>query len=586
MGLYPKLLLLVGSIFLLGGVVIIPLLYVAESTRIEQEGFDRAEMLAHTAFEALYASMSQGGGREGNRAIIERLRGLEGISEVRIVHGTPVARQFGNPDPDELPQDDLDRRALAGEEVFVVESIEGGRVVRHVTPLVVQPECQRYHQAEVGEVNGALSVRVSLEAYDAALEGRNRLLLTALGGGLLGLAAVTFIGVRRIVIVPVQTLRRAAETLTGGEFGHRVRPRTGDELEKLAAAFDTMAERLQASHVALAAQVHERGRTLMAVNAILSAISGGQDLDGVYRAFAEEIRQVVDFDRTSIILIEGEEAQVVAAATRAAISLSRGTRRPVAGTALEWLVRHKRARIEVDIRTAEEDFVARDLGLEEGIRSRLLVPILSRGEVVGALGFGSTRPDAYSEVDAERLRPLAGQLALAIENARLQEAVKRLSITDGLTGLFNRRYFDQRLAEERQRCLRYQRNFALMLLDIDHFKAFNDTYGHTAGDQVLAGVAATIRANVRDIDFVARYGGEEFAVILPEADEAEALRVAERVRAGVEARQFAQGRVTISVGIVGCALGMEIETLVNRADAALYESKHCGRNRVSLWHEQ
>ena len=162
-----------------------------------------------------------------------------------------------------------------------------------------------------------------------------------------------------------------------------------------------------------------------------------------------------------------------------------------------------------------------------------------------------------------------------------REELQRLSVTDGLTGLTNHRSMMQRLKEETLRAERNKRPFSIIMADVDHFKAFNDTFGHPAGDEVLKRVAALLRESTRTIDCVARYGGEEFAIVLPETEGAGALEVAERMRKRVEAEPFAKRAITLSIGIAEFPRdGRSLESLVAAADRALYRAKGGGRNRI------
>nr|HID13730.1 hypothetical protein [Anaerolineae bacterium] len=183
-GLYPKIMVLVGGVFAITGIAILAFVYVSESRQIEREGLVRAETLNRMAFEALFASMRQGGGREGNRQVIARLQEVGAFTELRVVKGDPVVRQFGA-ELEELPRDELERRALAGEEVREVRWQDGYRVVRYVTPLRVGAECQPCHQARIGAINGVISTEISLREYESALRRRRDVLLLTLGGGLL-----------------------------------------------------------------------------------------------------------------------------------------------------------------------------------------------------------------------------------------------------------------------------------------------------------------------------------------------------------------------------------------------------------------
>ncbi len=162
--------------------------------------------------------------------------------------------------------------------------------------------------------------------------------------------------------------------------------------------------------------------------------------------------------------------------------------------------------------------------------------------------------------------------------ARRAETFEILAITDPLTGVSNRRYFDKVYAEELQRAMRDHFEVSCLMIDIDKFKSVNDTYGHAVGDIVIAAVAAILKANVRSIDILARYGGEEFIAILHKSDITDGLQVAERIRAAVEALELGpdKPRITTSVGV---ASGSS-EHLIEQADKALYEAKRKGRNRV------
>lgn len=189
---------------------------------------------------------------------------------------------------------------------------------------------------------------------------------------------------------------------------------------------------------------------------------------------------------------------------------------------------------------------------------------------------------------------LVGQLALhTMSDVRKIAVLQYESITDGLTGAKNRRYFDQRLSEEVAHSKRYKLSLSLLLLDVDHFKKINDTYGHKIGDEVLKNLSALVIEMVRDSDIVARYGGEEIAIITPSTPREEAELLAERLRSAIEKTTMATidatqevVQVTASIGV--CSLGLIVQdkdALIEEADRALYMAKNQGRNRVvsSRW---
>jgi len=221
-------------------------------------------------------------------------------------------------------------------------------------------------------------------------------------------------------------------------------------------------------------------------------------------------------------------------------------------------------------------------------RSEIAVPLTVKNRVIGVLNVESDMPSAFDRVDLRLLTTLANQVAVAVENARLYEETEQLAVTDGLTELFNHRYFQGFLDRELSRARRYTRPLSLIMIDLDRFKSINDTYGHQAGDLVLQRVAAAVKSQARDVDLVARYGGEEFMVVLPETGKREAHALAERIRQSVREQkcQLADGstqlQVTISLGVASYPEdGSEKSELVDKVDKALYRSKTEGRDRVS-----
>jgi two-component system cell cycle response regulator len=186
-----------------------------------------------------------------------------------------------------------------------------------------------------------------------------------------------------------------------------------------------------------------------------------------------------------------------------------------------------------------------------------------------------------------RLRRVLKERRLTQERIQMLEKLKRLSITDGLTKLYNSRYFYNQLKIEIDRTIRYQRPLSLLLLDIDKFKEYNDNYGHLEGDKVLIRLGQVIKSCLRKMDSAYRYGGEEFTVILPETEGDEAATVAERIRTAVEIEHFYPQKenepvtITISIGVTEFTWQEEIAVFVQRADKAMYQSKQAGRNRVS-----
>ena len=238
------------------------------------------------------------------------------------------------------------------------------------------------------------------------------------------------------------------------------------------------------------------------------------------------------------------------------------------------------------IANAASEARLKGIALPPQLRGFSSVPLLIQSQVIGlVVVFDMGNSPRLDTQDLANLRILASQIAIGVEKAMLYDKVQRLSITDGLTGLFVHRHFQSRLEEEMRRAERYKEPLGLLMLDIDFFKKYNDNYGHLAGDAVLKRVAALIRNNIESADFAARYGGEEFSVILPKQDKAASLAKAEKIRKAVEADSFnfegISAKVTVSVGLAAFPEdGMIKKGVLDAADRALYKAKHDGRNRV------
>jgi diguanylate cyclase (GGDEF)-like protein len=223
------------------------------------------------------------------------------------------------------------------------------------------------------------------------------------------------------------------------------------------------------------------------------------------------------------------------------------------------------------------------------VASEICVPLLKEDTVLGILNVEASSGRPLTEKDVALLTALANPVAMAIDNARLHAEVMSLALTDGMTGLLNRRAFDQLFETEVSRAVRYGHNLSLIIMDMDSFKEYNDVHGHPAGDERLKAIADLLHANVRDPDIAARYGGEEFAVILPHTSKTGAVALAERLRQNAE--DSASGRVadrggaisgyTISLGVATFPEdGTTAAALLVAADNAELTAKRLGKNRV------
>ena len=222
------------------------------------------------------------------------------------------------------------------------------------------------------------------------------------------------------------------------------------------------------------------------------------------------------------------------------------------------------------------------------ILSHVTLPLFSGGDTLGGISIVSRRKAAFSQRDIQLFSLVSYQLSTALRNALLLKQTWEMAVHDQLTGVFNRRHFDERFQEEFRRSRRYGHPFSLIICDLDHFKKFNDTLGHVAGDEVLQAVAKELQGGVRNTDLLFRYGGEEFCVLLPESSIEEALLVAEGLRKRISMLPDAAlgFPIRMSFGVAGVtsddAATLEPTSLLVKADKALYQAKTLGRNRVCL----
>lgn len=221
------------------------------------------------------------------------------------------------------------------------------------------------------------------------------------------------------------------------------------------------------------------------------------------------------------------------------------------------------------------------------IRSVIAIPMLYENKILGIFIMFSDKKNFLDTFQSDMLNVMCNQASASIANARLHEEIEKLATTDGLTGLFNHRVFQEKLSEQFRRLNRFSEPVSLLLTDIDFFKKVNDTFGHPTGDLVLKGVAGVIKAAIRDVDIPARYGGEEFAVILPGTNSEGARNIAERLRKNVMEKSFTEANrrfnVTVSIGIATCPTDAKTkEGLIEKADQALYHAKRNGRNQTVL----
>jgi diguanylate cyclase (GGDEF)-like protein len=303
----------------------------------------------------------------------------------------------------------------------------------------------------------------------------------------------------------------------------------------------------------------------------------------VFREITGMLKQIVDYDAMDIKLVDEEAGELVGIYSRDGSTEKMETVRSSIDEGLSgWVVRYNEAQLVNDMLHDER---AANLSRSADQQASIVVPLTVRGSVTGVLCLDRREGRTFEQHELEPARLFANLAAIAIQNARTYEKMERQAVSDGLTGIYNYRHFQETLAGEVSRAGRYGETFCLLMMDLDHFKAVNDTIGHQKGDEVLRAVSAVLRSCSRESDYLARYGGEEFVMILPNTALAEAKTLAERIRVAVAELEVDHDEIDVamSIGVASFPESAEdSDGVLGAADAALLRAKARGRNRVCL----
>jgi diguanylate cyclase (GGDEF)-like protein len=342
-------------------------------------------------------------------------------------------------------------------------------------------------------------------------------------------------------------------------------------------------DELERAQAQLEQQLEVRHDLLDLSQSLLSTL----DHTAVFGQIASVLKSLVDYDSIDISLVDEARRELVTifAQDQYADEIM-DFRVPLDRGVCGWVVRHREAQLVNDMYS--DPRVVQIPGTGEEPQASIIVPLLFMDRVLGVLVIDRLGGKFFEDHELATTQLLANLAAIAIRNARSYKEMEVQASTDGLTGLYNHRHFQETLATEVARSERYAGGFCLLMMDLDHFKVINDTIGHQKGDEVLRAVAGVLRSCSRESDIVARYGGEEFTMILPHTAIDEACRVGERIRSQVA--ELTTGGVALPVSIsVGIAsfpeAARDADGIIGAADAALLTAKASGRNRLCTWSE-
>lgn len=447
---------------------------------------------------------------------------------------------------------------------------------------------------------------------------KTRIGLTLLAALLVG--AVLYYQLIRQIMAPLRELLRATGAVGEGNLAYRIPALGNDELGALAASFNRMLAELEslyrdklarerqliqvqdeARFTELLAQKNQeiektnrelkgRIRELSALYQLNQAMSSTLDLNTLFDRTLALLKDLL-LSREIVMLLYNPGSETLE--VRRSIGFDPEHLKNIHFRLNEGITglaaRSKELQYLPDVAGDERYLHYKGKGPARG--SMVSAPILVKNNLIGVLNLHKERPAAFSDTEVKLIQIACNQLGIAIENAQLFEKTRSLSNTDDLTRLANRRYFHEILKRELAHASRFSAPLSLILLDIDHFKQFNDSYGHLNGDLVLRKVGALLLQNTRGIDLVARFGGEEFVVLLPKTNRDGAWAAAEKLRQCICQEPFTllgtdpePRPLTISLGVAEFpGDSKDIYELLDMADRALYRAKQEGRNRTVLW---
>lgn len=415
---------------------------------------------------------------------------------------------------------------------------------------------------------GAFGVNMAAENVDAIVMSAlsKAIIITALLGLVIAILLVLF--VYHDITRPMKLLIEAMTRFGHGDMAVSVNINTGDQFETLGEGFNSMAD-----------GIRKREERYRKNNQVAKLFMSTLDLDELLDQTLNIVVEVTESQMGIIYLWENDQELL---SLHAQYGTQAGDKSFAMGEGYPGRVAKNKQRLILSPQQGDQS-VYMEMGFAQTLpKQAAYIPLVYQENTLGVLVLGSV--DNYKDDIIELFGFLANQISIALDNAIMHQQVQELSITDGLTGLYNRRYLNTRLEEEWGRSIRHTQPVTILLSDVDNFKSINDTYGHAKGDEVLRNLAAIFKANARKEDLVARYGGEEFIAVLFDTDSIGALQLAQRICDQARAVKYPglECQVTLSIGVatISGANAGAYDELVRAADQAMYNAKVSGKDRV------
>ena len=407
-------------------------------------------------------------------------------------------------------------------------------------------------------------------------------LLVLLGLALLGTTALAYL-LARLISQPLEELAQGAAAIAEGKFDHRIPVRSRDEVGQLALAFNDMTARL---HDTVGQLSHSRDQLQRAVRRVGDTLRATHDMKQMLESVVNTAADALEADVAVLWSFTPPRDEVYPSIARG-IDIE-GLPRLRVTEGVVGFVAERASSIVIPPPHGTQG-MPRPARNEPSFPVALVTPLYSQDRMVAVLALYRTDPRKhFVEEDVEMVNFLTEQCGVAIENVLLHEEAQRLSLTDGLTGTWNRRFMQMQFRQVLATATRFERPFSILMLDLDNFKQINDTFGHQKGDEILVEFSTRVKIALREVDTFARYGGEEFICLLAETDVNGAITTAEKIREAIKSEPFGDSpdrhvSLTVSIG-VACypEHGESYAALVESADQAMYRAKQLGRDRIAV----
>lgn len=407
-------------------------------------------------------------------------------------------------------------------------------------------------------------------------------LLVLLGLALLGTTALAYL-LARLISQPLEELAEGAMAIAEGRFDHRIPVRSRDEVGQLALAFNDMTARLADTVNQLS---HSHDQLQRAVRRVGDTLRSTHDMKQMLESVVNTAADALGADVAILWSFSPTRDEVYGSISRG-IDIDSLPRLQI-GEGVVGFVAERAAAVVIPPAETTRG-LPRPARLEPSFPVAVVTPVYSQDRMVAVLALYRRNPRKhFSDEEVEMVSFLTEQCGVAIENVLLHEEAQRLSLTDGLTGTWNRRFFQMQFRQVLATATRFDRPFSVLMLDLDNFKQINDSFGHQKGDEILIEFSRRVKLALREVDTFARYGGEEFICLLAETDVEGAMTTAEKIRLAIRSDPFGEIaerplRLTVSIGVSSYPQhGDDYAALVEAADQAMYRAKQLGRDRVTV----